>query len=641
MSNDAPDDALAFAATAAAPGETISPAARTFAGSPFSARVAELGRADVAFPPGLGEEPSAARGEDLVVRDVIAEGGMGRVLLAEQRSLFREVAVKVPRDPRAVEQVDALVREGAITGHLDHPGVPPIHLLGRTASGTPVLVMKRIVGERWTDLLAHETPWIVVPTLPHDRLRAHLAVLMEVARTVHGAHLRGVLHLDLKPDNVLVGSLGEVYVVDWGIAEDVTKARSGRSFAGTPAYVAPEVVRAEALGVWTDVYLLGGLLHTILARGPRHVGDTVRQALERAARSEPVVYGADVPDELGRLANQATALDPAKRPASALAFRAALADFLEHVDSMALAREGEACLVSSSSAEASDASSRERVKRLAEATFAFRSALARWSENPVAREGLASALRGTMDLELSRENLVGARECAEAMDEVPPSLAERLGALEALLSGRAASERELRRARRDADLGVGARARTWGLAVVAVLAVATTIFGGGLEPLPEDAFETLAMGDALAIPVALTVLAALAVVTVGRSLFGNAIGRRLLAIGAGAAVGLVAHRALILSMGHRGAHVVAGDLLVGAAFAFGVAVFVTRRALVAVAFLVAGAVAVRFLPQYPTAVFNVSAVLAVVSAAYALRGATSDTSPREDEIPNDGHMLER
>ena len=90
MSNDAPYDALAFAATAAAPGETISPAARTFAGSPFSARVAELGMADVAFPPGLGEPPGGARGEDLVVRDVIAAGGMGRVLLAHDPVLDRE-----------------------------------------------------------------------------------------------------------------------------------------------------------------------------------------------------------------------------------------------------------------------------------------------------------------------------------------------------------------------------------------------------------------------------------------------------------------------------------------------------------------------------------------------------------------------
>lgn len=110
---------------------------------------------------------------------------------------------------------------------------------------------------------------------------------MSVAGTVHHAHQRGVVHRDLKPDNVMVGPSGEAYVLDWGLAAALDE-RAARylprtsalvGLAGTPRYMAPEMVEGEAQHVHTDVYLLGGLLHTILTGDGPHRGDAVAEVL--------------------------------------------------------------------------------------------------------------------------------------------------------------------------------------------------------------------------------------------------------------------------------------------------------------------------------------------------------------------------
>ncbi len=147
-------------------------------------------------------------GADLVVKYLIAEGGMGLVFAAEQRSPLRALSRSRNEVKDAVSdaQREALLWEGAIAGHLDHPGVTPVHLLGSVDLGRPLLLMKNIVGVRWADLISDdEAAWDRVRTLPKNRLKAHLDILLQVARTVHYAHTKGVLHLDIKPDNVMVG----------------------------------------------------------------------------------------------------------------------------------------------------------------------------------------------------------------------------------------------------------------------------------------------------------------------------------------------------------------------------------------------------------------------------------------------------
>ena len=220
----------------------------------------------------------------------IARGGMGRVLAAHDLTLDRDVALKVLL-PGA--NADRFVRESKITARLPHPGIPPVHALGTLADGSPFLAMKLIAGQTLADEMK---------TADRPRL---LQVFTQVCQAVGFAHSRGVIHRDLKPANVMVGAFGEVQVMDWGLAKDLTsresrtdpvrrrrrpsrtsartqtrppttappanrpttRPRRGRCM-GTPAYMAPEQARGEATDARADVFALGGILCAILTGQP-------------------------------------------------------------------------------------------------------------------------------------------------------------------------------------------------------------------------------------------------------------------------------------------------------------------------------------------------------------------------------------
>src|SRR5262245_4696013 len=149
----------------------------------------------------------------------IARGGMGRVLVAYDLTLDREVALKVLL-PGA--NADRFVRESKITARLPHPGIPPVHALGTLADGSPFLAMKLIVGQ---------TLAVEMKTADRSRL---LQSFTQVCQAVGFAHSRGVLHRDLKPANVMVGGFGEVQVMDWGLAKELT-SRDVPSESGSSA----------------------------------------------------------------------------------------------------------------------------------------------------------------------------------------------------------------------------------------------------------------------------------------------------------------------------------------------------------------------------------------------------------------------
>jgi eukaryotic-like serine/threonine-protein kinase len=143
---------------------------------------------------------------------------MGKVFSAEQVALGREVVVKILKEDSKEESTDMLLREAMIAGRLEHPNVVPVYLLGRSASGEPIFVMRRIDGVSWASVLRD------VNTAPgmfagiRDPLEFHLDVFLEVCDAVQFAHSRGILHRDLKPSHVMLGAFREVYVVDWGLA---------------------------------------------------------------------------------------------------------------------------------------------------------------------------------------------------------------------------------------------------------------------------------------------------------------------------------------------------------------------------------------------------------------------------------------
>src|SRR5262249_38149978 len=140
----------------------------------------------------------------------IARGGMGVIYRVADTVLRREVAVKVLQERFAPDSNTArrFADEARITGQLQHPGIPPVHALGTLPDGRPFLAMKLIKGDTLDDLLKQR------PDPSADRGR-FVAAFEQVCQAVAYAHAHGVIHRDLKPANVMVGSFGEVQVMDW------------------------------------------------------------------------------------------------------------------------------------------------------------------------------------------------------------------------------------------------------------------------------------------------------------------------------------------------------------------------------------------------------------------------------------------
>jgi|APLak6261675434_1056106.scaffolds.fasta_scaffold00358_8 serine/threonine-protein kinase len=372
---------------------------------------------------------------DLVVTGLLGEGGMGRVLLARQASLGRDVAVKVPRANASSGTISALLHEAQTTGGLEHPGVIPVYSLASDASGHPALVMKRVDGVSWSMLIRHaEDPaWNRIATTGSDRIETHVELLRQVCNAIAFAHRKGVLHRDIKPSNVLIGEFGEVYVADWGIATRKPKKGEKRkpSLVGSPVYMAPEMVTGDdaQMDERTDVFLLGATLYELLTGSPPWSGPDLRSVLEAAWDCRPAPPPASAPEELVAICRRAMAVDPDDRYQTALEFREALGGFLRHRGSVQLARAADERLQTLLATLQS--TSHDKVyPLLSECRFGFTQALREWPDNEVARRGLSRCVEATARYEIAQGNLTAARALISELEVVPPELHEALVKLE-------------------------------------------------------------------------------------------------------------------------------------------------------------------------------------------------------------------
>lgn len=275
------------------------------------------------------------------VLEHLGTGGVGEVYKVVDPSLGRTVALKVLK-ARAANH-DHLVRsffgEAKLAGSLEHPGVVPLHEFGTLPDGRPFLTMRIISGRTFSEEFDLAEP--------DEQSRSRfLEILLAVAKTLAFAHARQVVHGDVKPQNIMVGSFGEVQLIDWGFARELDLARSttdsrlpgGVRVVGTPAYMAPEQARGDhaRIDARTDVFGLGAILGEILTGDPPNLGssrsETVRVATEAsheeiAARLS--TCGAD--QELVELAMSCLAPDPERRPQDASVVVAALSKYLTGV----------------------------------------------------------------------------------------------------------------------------------------------------------------------------------------------------------------------------------------------------------------------------------------------------------------------
>ncbi len=435
---------------------------------------------------------------DLTIIRELARGGMGVVHLAEQRSLAREVAVKTARTSESAI-TSALVREARIMGSLEHPSLVPVHALGIDPEGAPVLVMKRIEGVTWRALLsdpAHEG-WQPLLAGHGDRLRANVEILAQICRALAFAHDRGVVHRDLKPDNVMLGRFGEVYLLDWGVALRLADAATEpEGIVGTPAYLAPEMARGvpTLVDARTDVYLLGATLYEIVTGRMPHEAPTVVAALVAALLGEMPPLPDDLAPELVDLLRASMIADRDTRTASAEAFRIGLTRFLA-------AREADVLVADARAArdEAEAALSRDGLtstlgfRRLIEARFALVSALRLRPHDRKARSALDDCLARLAERDLELGSPAGARTYATEMEAERPALIAAIDARQRAIEGdkKARAERDTSPLSRALLVAMGLMTATW---------VGWAFTVRGFDEAPVDARSSLGAINVLSMP---------------------------------------------------------------------------------------------------------------------------------------------
>lgn len=433
----------------------------------------------------LAELTSGQRGSgldaQLEVGELIGRGGMGQVHLATQRSMDRKVAVKTVRPDRRDEAAKAgLVREAWITGSLEHPNIVPVHNVGVSADGDPLVVLKRIEGVEWTELMRAKEV-VTERFAVTDLLEWNLSILLQVANAVRFAHSRGVIHRDLKPQNVMIGGFGEVYVVDWGIAVSTGERRDARLPlssasslpAGTPGYMAPEMLAGGTITAHTDVYLLGAILFEVVEGRFPHQGATYAAVAESIMASPPPMSG-EWPAELREICIRAMACDPAGRYGDVAAFQSAIREFLEHRTSSRLAAsaltrlerlEQRARQLGEPEGRAADEVASLH-SLFSECRFGFREAQASWPKNPDAAAGLDRALRVMIELELDNNEPRSARNLATQLANSDFALLERI---DAALAYKEARLQKLDALDKQHDLQAGWRTRTFMLGIFGLI----------------------------------------------------------------------------------------------------------------------------------------------------------------------------
>jgi hypothetical protein len=279
------------------------------------------------------DDPTSRCFGDYELVEKIGQGGMGVVYRARQHGLERDVAIKLlSAGPWASEEfVERFRREARSAARMQHPNIVEIYEFGHR-DGLNFFSMRLVEGRTLAQRLAADGP---LPPLEAARLLRTLAEAMDYA------HRLGVLHLDLKPANVLLTATGEPLIADFGLARRIDAGHDGsQEIAGTPSYMAPEqaVLEAHPLSASTDIHGLGAILYETLCGRPPFVAASAQRTLECVVLeipSAPRRLDRGIPADLDAICMRCLEKDPARRYASAAELADDLRRFIEGQSVMA------------------------------------------------------------------------------------------------------------------------------------------------------------------------------------------------------------------------------------------------------------------------------------------------------------------
>jgi serine/threonine-protein kinase len=303
--------------------------------------------------------------------DVISEGAMGEVFVGRDRDLRRKVAIKVLKKELLSSPVmRRFITEAQVTAQLDHPNIIPIYSLEIDPDGNASFAMKLIHGKTLQEFMDEtEKSYLMHHRRSTDKeyaLNNRLEIMLRVCDAMTYAHSRGVIHRDLKPQNIMIGEFREVYVMDWGISRVVAESEGetddiqcvnapghpddrfvGQTaigqVVGTPRYMAPEQAKGlnHKLDARSDLYTLGIILYELVTLKPARRGASITEMLDKCRTAElpPISHrfpAVRIPPELKAIIRKATARDPEDRYESVREFAADLRHFLRGEETLAL-----------------------------------------------------------------------------------------------------------------------------------------------------------------------------------------------------------------------------------------------------------------------------------------------------------------
>ncbi|MEV4511800.1 serine/threonine-protein kinase [Dactylosporangium sp. NPDC049525] len=262
--------------------------------------------------------PGDVLGDRYRLDEFVASGGMGQVFRATDKTLNRTVAVKVllPGLTSDAEFGSRFRAEARIMASIGHKGVVGVYDYGETPEGTMFLVMAFVDGRPLGERITREGGLSAVETM---------AIVAQAADALHAAHSNGIIHRDVKPNNLLVGDNGAVTLVDFGVARssNVTSVTKVNAVIGTALYMSPEQASGKPIAPSTDIYALGAVAYHCLTGGPPFTGNSPLEIAIKHLQDDPPPLPADLSGSVRALVERAMEKDPADRFPTAAALAAA------------------------------------------------------------------------------------------------------------------------------------------------------------------------------------------------------------------------------------------------------------------------------------------------------------------------------